>query len=314
MHSVVRENVARKAYSLMEKNKRQLRLNDNSVFIVPKNMDYFDFSPVHKVFSEDGTGKPASHFDTDAFHNGLLRVDFSENTDITVLRLFEFITGVKAKAIPLYDNSVFELLTAYADNVIIPDGLEGIGNAGVIREKGSRISSFEELIACLGSVSDALTTYRLMWFKKHYLPEFFAAVLSAFVDKTDKSVFFETKENCMRSFSKTECSATQTVNRIMYEIFENKISFSGFSLYDSEAFRFKVDKNNIIMPLYIISEMTQSAAQSIVCERKREEFQSVADLVARCGIEKKCVEAMRSHGLFDNLDENAQISMFSLLQ
>jgi hypothetical protein len=38
------------------------------------------------------------------------------------------------------------------------------------------------------------------------------------------------------------------------------------------------------------------------------------DLVSRCGIDKECVDAMRSYGLFDNLDEDAQISMISLLQ
>lgn len=314
MHSVVRENVARRTYMLMEQTKRQLRLNSNSVFIVPKNMDCFDFSPIHKVFTEDGIGKNASHFDMDAFEGGLLRVDFYNNADLTVLRLLEYMTGISSKDIPLNDSSVYELIFAYADDPIIPDGLEGISLAPRIRERGGKIESLEELIVCLGSVAEATMVYRLLWFKKHYLPEYFAAVLSAYVDNVDKSVYFETKENCMRSFSKTDNSGAIIVNRIMYEMLENGIKFSGFSLYNSQALRFIYSDEKIFMPFAVIDEMTHDIAEKIVTERMREEFQSVADLVARCKIEKKCVESMRSKGLFDNLDENAQMSMFSMFQ
>ena len=314
MHSVVRENVARRTYQLMERSKRQLKLNYNSVFIVPKNMDCFDFSPVHKVFDEDGTGKTASHYDIEAFSGGLLRVDFSNDTDSVILRLLEYALGINAKDIPLDDSSVYELFSAYKDDPIIPDGIEGISAAGKIREKGGLVSSLDELTACVGSLKDALTAYRLLWFKKHYMPQFFAAVLSSHAVNVDKQAFFETRENCMRAFSKPEINDTLAVNRIMYEMHENKIDFGGFSLYDSQACRFILSGDKIIMPLFIIDGMNDECADRIVRERGIEKFQSVADMVARCGVDKKCVEAMRSHGLFDNLDENAQISMFSLLQ
>ncbi len=313
MHTVVRENVSRRTYRLMEKTKRQLRLNDKSVYIIPKNMDCFDFSPIHEVFNENGEGKTASHFDFNAFDGRLLRLDFSQDPDIVVMKLLERSVGISPKDIPMGDSSVYELMGSVNDDPVLRDGLEGIRNAELLREKGNAVCSWETLCACIDTLQEAVLTYRMLWYKKHYVGKFIAAVLSAYAERVEKSVFFEGAENYIRAFS-GERDDRNSVLRILYEMKIRKLNFAGFSLYGSEACRFAFSENGILMPFCIINELTEENAKAIVKERSLNEFQSVAELSERCRISKKGIEAMREHSLFDNLDENAQMSMFNLFR
>ncbi len=311
-HTVVRENVARRSYLLMEKSKKQLRLDSNSIFIVPKNMDYFDFSPIHKVFSEEGVSNKASHFDLSAFRDVLVRIDFCDNPDKTVLRLLEYLTGKPVKDVPLTDNSVYSLFEKKEGASVVTDGLEGISASFKIREYGRPITGISDLVDCLNDADYAYTVYRLLWHKKNNPVYFYAAVLSAFADRVDKNIYFETRESLVRSFGKSERDDACVLMRAMYDMHQNGMTLSDFELYGSDILCFTVRDNKIIPPLGIIPEVSLEDAAAIKSQRSSERFMSVAELSDRCGLAKKTVEALRSKGLFEGLDENAQMSMFSL--
>lgn len=308
-HTVVREFIYRRFASALAKNRRNSNITMSNMYIIPKNMDYFDFSPVYSAIASGVNLGPMSHYD-----NGVLReslVSLQDGTDADKLKLCyaEKSSGIKVTDIPSDDINVFSLF-GKREKGVIKDGLEGLSAVKEIREKViNEVHSVFDLIRSGIEYDRAITIYRLLWFKYYHSADFYAAVLSSCNSSID--VFDAESSTWFSGFENDGDDAL--VRRTLMDMSGQGIGLGAFNLYDCAACRFVVNNGKILMPLSLIEDVTVAEALSIERERSLSEFVSVDDLSERCGLSKNSVSALRKRGLFNRMDENAQLSMFNML-
>ena len=98
--------------------------------------------------------------------------------------------------------------------------------------------------------------------------------------------------------------------QILNEALARNIEFLQVDLYKSEVSKFIIENNKIRLPFVTISSLGETAAESIVKERKKGKFISVEDLRDRTKITKASIEILKQSGILNNLQEFNQCSFF----
>lgn len=100
--------------------------------------------------------------------------------------------------------------------------------------------------------------------------------------------------------------------KISLEMVERGFSFMKFDLNLSMAKDFVVsaDGQGLIMPFIAIEGLGEKEAQSIVDERKKSSFMTIEDFRSRTGLKKKSFEQLEIFGVFENLEETNQVTLF----
>ena len=78
----------------------------------------------------------------------------------------------------------------------------------------------------------------------------------------------------------------------------------------SDAKAYMPENGAIRLPFSSLPGVGESAALGIVSERKKEPFFSVEDLQIRAKLNKSVLETLRNAGVFKNIQETDQLSMF----
>lgn len=101
-----------------------------------------------------------------------------------------------------------------------------------------------------------------------------------------------------------------TVLELSYELYARGFKFLKVNLYESEAVKFKIEKDGIRPPINALQGVGENAAKSIVEARKDGEFISKEDLRLRSKVSKTVIETLSNHGCLDGLPETNQLSLF----
>ncbi len=307
-HTAVRSFIAKRAVEALKTNKRQMVITTENMYIVPKNMDYFNFSPIYNYFHGGENMGPMSHYDNESLLGKLNCLKVSSDADAMALRYLEISTGIPASSVNPEDTDIFDAFEK--KDGIISDGLEGIFCADKLRTMLTETPhSVYDIIRAGFTPMQALNVCRLLKLKNDYPEKFYAAVFSA--SNIGGGIFISGKDVWIKGFSKDPSSET-TVLRALYDMSERGIVLSGWSLYDSSPFRFAVKDKDIFLPLTMINGVAVKDAIRVEKERLKGEFLSVDELKMRCELSKEAVSGMREAGLFEGMDENAQLSMFNL--
>ncbi|RMA78547.1 DNA polymerase-3 subunit alpha (Gram-positive type) [Metamycoplasma subdolum] len=119
--------------------KRTTGQHPGGIIIIPKEFDVEDFTPVNYPANDVGSSWKTTHFDFNAIHDNVLKLDLLGHDDPTVLRMLEDLTNIRIKDIPKFDSKLMSLFTSVSALGIKPDDINGeITGAYGIPEFGTR--------------------------------------------------------------------------------------------------------------------------------------------------------------------------------
>jgi DNA polymerase-3 subunit alpha (Gram-positive type) len=140
--------------------KRTTGQHPGGIVVVPKEMDVYEFTPIQHPANKKSSGKITTHFDFNAMHDTILKLDILGHYDPTMLRMLSDLTGVDVRTIPIPDERVMSL---FASTVAlgIPDGTSdaksatlGLSEMGTFMARDmiaeTRPSSFYDLVQIMG--------------------------------------------------------------------------------------------------------------------------------------------------------------------
>ncbi|CAF0793683.1 unnamed protein product [Didymodactylos carnosus] len=102
--------------------KRTTGQHPGGVIIVPKEHSVFKFFPYNFPADDKKAAWKTTHFDFEAIHDNLLKLDILGHDDPTALRALHALTGVDPKNIPNHDEQVMSLFSSPAALAYRPDG------------------------------------------------------------------------------------------------------------------------------------------------------------------------------------------------
>ena len=105
----------------------------------------------------------------------------------------------------------------------------------------------------------------------------------------------------------------KTVLELALEMISRGYNFLGVDIYKSDAKKFKIEGNNIRVPLMSLPGLGENIANEIVKSSENYKYISVEDFIEKTKATKSIVEMLKNQGCFDNMDTTNQISIFNFL-
>ncbi|MBN1892107.1 MAG: PolC-type DNA polymerase III, partial [Clostridiales bacterium] len=92
--------------------KRTTGQHPGGIVVVPREMDVYEFTPIQYPANRKSSGVITTHFDFNAMHDTILKLDILGHYDPTVLRMLGDLTGVDVRTIPIPDPKVMSLFSS----------------------------------------------------------------------------------------------------------------------------------------------------------------------------------------------------------
>lgn len=130
----------------IKKVKRTTGMHPSGIFIIPKNKEIHDYTPIQHPANNIGCGYSTTHFDWHALSSSLYKFDVSMSDTPSMLYKLEKLTGVNAESIPFGDIKTMNIFSRrktcgvpYFSNLFVKDIMRKID-----------INCFNKLIKILG--------------------------------------------------------------------------------------------------------------------------------------------------------------------
>ena len=112
--------------------KRTTGQHAGGIVVLPDNMDIEDITPIQYPANDKEAAWHSTHFEFHDFSDNLLKFDILGHVDPTAMRLFENISGIDVKTIPMNDEKVLSLFySSAALNIVNPNYHEITGACGL---------------------------------------------------------------------------------------------------------------------------------------------------------------------------------------
>ncbi|MBQ6271269.1 MAG: PolC-type DNA polymerase III [Clostridiales bacterium] len=120
--------------------KRTTGQHPGGIVVLPKEMDIYEFTPVQHPANKLDCGIITTHYDFNALHDTILKLDILGHDDPTMIRMLTDLTGVDVQKIPIPDPKVMSLFTS-TEALGIPDGTSPAGAATLgLPELGTKMA------------------------------------------------------------------------------------------------------------------------------------------------------------------------------
>lgn len=140
--------------------KRTTGQHPGGIVIIPNYMEVFDFTPYQYPADDPKSKWYTTHFDFEAIHDYVLKLDILGHDDPTMLKMLEDSSGIKIDDIPFDDKDVFKLFSSTESLGVSSEEIEcEVGTLGVpefgtnfVIEmlKDTRPENFAELVKISG--------------------------------------------------------------------------------------------------------------------------------------------------------------------
>ncbi len=140
--------------------KRTTGQHPGGIVVVPKEMDVYEFTPVQHPANKLTCGTTTTHFDFNAMHDTILKLDILGHYDPTMLRMLSDLTGIDVRTIPIPDPKVMSLFVTTEALGFQPDvtdaksGTLGLSEMGTFMARDmiaeTKPSSFYDLVQLMG--------------------------------------------------------------------------------------------------------------------------------------------------------------------
>jgi len=140
--------------------KRTTGQHPGGIVVVPREMDVFEFTPIQHPANKLTCGTTTTHFDFNAMHDTILKLDILGHYDPTMMRMLQDLTGAEVRTIPIPDEKVMSLFIS-TKALGIPEGTSeaksatlGLSEMGTFMARDmiaeTRPSSFYDLVQLMG--------------------------------------------------------------------------------------------------------------------------------------------------------------------
>lgn len=161
--------------------------------------------------------------------------------------------------------------------------------------------------------------FRIAYFKVHYPEAFYAAFFSIRSADFAGEQVMEGAEQLKSTIKDLKAKGNEMTAKekglhatmeVAYEAMLRKVHFLPVDLYRSDATRFLITPEGLLMPLTTVQGLGEAAARSLVEARKDGEFYSVEDLKTRARLSSAVIEVLTRQGCLRGLPATNQLTLF----
>ena len=164
------------------------------------------------------------------------------------------------------------------------------------------------------------SAFRIAWYKVHMPVYYYASWLSCKATDVDVIAMIKgydaIKERIIEIDEKGRDATNKEIGsreslQLCLEATARGINFKNIDLYESEATTYKAPtETDIIPPFNSIDGLGDTVAHNIVEERKKSPFISIEEFQTRCKVSQTLIDKMRLMGIFGDMPETSQLSLF----
>lgn len=169
------------------------------------------------------------------------------------------------------------------------------------------------------AVAYVTMAYRIAYYKVNYPLQFYASFFSIRAEDFDARTVLAGSESVrkrIKEIDKMGNTAPQKEKKLLIilelalEMYLRGFEFYPVDLYQSEADKFRVYGNGLLLPFSALPNVGDSAALGIVAARQDKPFVSVEEFQSRTRLNKTAMAILRDYECFEDLPETTQISLF----
>ena len=172
-----------------------------------------------------------------------------------------------------------------------------------------------------------LSAIRVAWWKLYYPREYYAVYFSTRCDAYDIETLIAGKETIWNKYQQIQNDkqngvkisnkeeALISVFEIAMEMYDRGYHFNNISLEKSDARNFIVDQDDeygILPPFTSIDGLGGSVGDSVIEARQQNLFLSKEDVIKRTKLNNTQIDVLTRLGVFSNMSEENQLSLFDL--
>ena len=170
------------------------------------------------------------------------------------------------------------------------------------------------------AVAYVMMSFRLAYCKVHYPEAFYATYFTTKAEDFDADLIVKGIEAIKTRIQEIESLGNDatakeknmlTVLEVALEMYARGIKILPVDIYKSDASKFKVVGEKLLLPPMIaLQGVGENAAINIQKERENGEFISKEELRKRTKISKTVIETLTNHGSLNNMSDENQLSLF----
>ncbi|HEX3011492.1 MAG TPA: PolC-type DNA polymerase III [Syntrophomonadaceae bacterium] len=169
------------------------------------------------------------------------------------------------------------------------------------------------------AVAYVTMAFRIAYYKINYPLQFYASFFGIRAEDFDAETIlagYEAVHKRIKDIDKQGHSALAKdrkmiiVLELAMEMYARGFQFYPVDIYGSDASRFTVANDGLVLPFAALPNVGVNAAVGIVQARDNGDFVSIEDFQARTGLNKTAMDILRQNGCFKNMPESNQISLF----
>lgn len=169
------------------------------------------------------------------------------------------------------------------------------------------------------AVAYVMMSYRIAYYKVYHPAEFYAVFFTTKVADFDAETAVKGMNSVLNKIAAIEAkgkNATKkeedevTVLEVVYEMYARGFEFAPAELGKSLAARFRVLEGKVQLPYAALSGVGENAAKAIEAEWEKGPFRSIDEMRTRARLNKTAIEALKNHGILDDIPESDQLCLF----
>ena len=165
-----------------------------------------------------------------------------------------------------------------------------------------------------------ISAFRIAWYKVHMPVYFYASWYSSKATDVDVESMINGYSSIKAKIEDIVAKGNEATNkengqleslRVALEASARGIKFLNVDLYNSDATVWVVKNDKEIYPPFVaIDGLGETVAKNIVAEREKGKYISIEDVQKRAKISTTLIDKMKSMGIFKDLPESNQLSLF----